>query len=258
VTTLSLTTRFLRQVPVLSPQSRLFCFPFAGGSASVFAGWGEAMKPDTEVWAAQPRGRGARFREVPYQTVEEMVEDYLVVLRPHLDLPYAFYGHSLGGLLAFELTKQLQAEGMRLPERLFIGASAPPVLGLIHPRIHHLADSEFVEQIQLRYSGIPAQVLNEPELLSMFLPVLKADFAAYENYDRKARTRVLIPVTAFAGADDRGIRSEMMALWQGHTDGAFDLRDVEGDHLFLPASGKTVLSAIQQTLLASHAQGIRV
>src|ERR1700734_2402956 len=143
-----LASRFLRMTDASLAQARLFCFPFAGGSAAVFAGWGEKLKPGIEEWAAHPRGRGRRFSEPPHRSVAEMVQDYLTVLRAHLDLPFAFYGHSLGGLLALELAQQLRAEGLSLPGRLFIGASAPPVVGLIHPAISHLSDEGFVTAVQ--------------------------------------------------------------------------------------------------------------
>jgi surfactin synthase thioesterase subunit len=230
------------------PQVRLFCFPFAGGSPPVFAGWGALTKPEIEVWAAQPRGRAMRFREAPCRSVAEMVEDYLSVLRFNLDMPFAFYGHSLGGLVAFELTRQLEAEGLAAPEHLFIGASVPPSLGLIHPEIHHLVDDQFVSAIQERYAGIPSAVLNEPELMELFLPVLKADFAAYERYRFVEESPVNCPITAFAGDEDPGISPQILANWSRHTQGEFRLHTVPGDHFFLTVSRDVVLSSIRKNL----------
>jgi medium-chain acyl-[acyl-carrier-protein] hydrolase len=244
----SMSSRFLRMGPPRQTTTRLFCFPFAGGSAAVFAGWGDAVGPDMEVWAAQPRGRGSRFRETLHRSVSEMVEDYLVVLREQLDLPFAFYGHSLGGLLAFEATRRLCAEGLPLPEHLFIGASAPPVLGLLHPRIHDLPDEPFVAAVQERYSGIPEAVLSEPELMELFLPALKADFAAHETFDRSRVTRVPSPITAIAGSDDPVIQPAMMEEWARHTNGDFALYEVPGDHFFLATSRSLVLARIRTVM----------
>ena len=247
-----LAARFLRLGAAPRAQRRLFCFPFAGGSAAVFAGWGEKLKPEIEVWAAQPRGRGMRFSERPHQSVPEMVEDFLQALRTHLDLPFAFYGHSLGGLLALELTQQLTVEGLPLPGHLFIGASAPPVAGLIHPRISHLSDEGFVTAVQDRYSGIPESVLKEPELMEIFLPALKADFSAYETFDRERVMQVHCPITALAGSDDAVIVPDLMQEWRQHTKASFDLRIVPGDHFFLSTSSETVLSTVREKMLSAQ------
>ena len=214
----------------------------------MFAGWGDALKPEMEVWAAQPRGRGSRFRERLHRSVQEMVEDYLEVLRGHLDRPFAFYGHSLGGLIAFELTRRLEAEGLLKPEHLFIGASAPPVLGLLHPKIHDLPDGTFVDAVQERYSGIPEAVLREPELMDLFLPALKADFAAHETFDRSRVTRVACPITALAGMDDPIIPPAMMEEWSRHTESEFQLLAVPGGHFFLTTSRDEVLSRIRSVV----------
>lgn len=208
------------------------------------------MKPEIEVWAALPRGRGMRFREKAFLSLEEAVEEYLSAMKPLLDLPFAFYGHSLGGLMAFELTLRLQTEGLPTPERVFVGATAPPHLGLIHEEIHHLGDAEFVTEIQERYGGIPAEVLNEPELLGIFIPPLKADFAAYERYRFEESGRMICPVTAFAGLDDTGVAPALVEEWERHTEAEFSFMTVPGDHFFLSTSGDAVLAAIRENLSA--------
>lgn len=229
---------------------RIFCFAYAGGSPSAFAGWGERLGPEIEVLSAHLRGRAMRFSEPPDRTMAKIVEDLFEGLRTHLDLPYAFYGHSLGALMAFELILRLQREGLPLPEHFFIGASVPPHLGLIHEEIHHLKDAEFVTAIQDRYSGIPDAVLNEPELMEIFLPVLKADFTAYERYRLAGTERIEIPITAFEGDTDPGIPTGTMAAWEKLTEGAFELYTVPGGHFFLTESAAFVQGRIRERLLA--------
>jgi medium-chain acyl-[acyl-carrier-protein] hydrolase len=244
----TLRSRFVSSPKALRGQRRLFCFPYAGGSAPVFAGWSERLQPEIEVWAALPRGRGQRFRETTLETVEAMVDDYLWALRDNLDVPFAFYGHSLGGLVAFEMARRLEAEGLPTPEHLFAGASAPPHFGLVHSRIGYLPDAEFVDVVQERYAGIPAAVLNEPELMELLLPVLRADFAAYENYELADTGSLNCPITVFAGSEDRGIAPEVMAGWGQHTRGNFAMHTVPGDHFFLAVSKELVLTTVQQEL----------
>lgn len=213
----------------------------------MFNGWGARIGAEIEVWAAQPRARGMRFNEAPLATVDAMVEEYLAALRPSVDMPYAFYGHSLGGLVAFELTRRLEAQGTG-PVHLFIGASTPPHLGLLHEEIGHLADGPFVEAIQERYAGIPAVVLEEPDLLAMFLPALKADFAAYEKYSFRRTGPVKCPMTVFAGADDAGIAPHIVEEWERHAGGGFAMHTVPGDHFFLTESAGLVLGIMRNCL----------
>ena len=250
--------QFVRQPGALHPQARLFCFPFAGGSPAVFSGWGQKLGPEIEVFAAHPRGRGMRFRERPDVMVHGMVEDFLSVLQLHLDLPYVLYGHSLGGLIAFEITRQLEKQGLRMPEHLFLGASAPPHLGLIHEAIHHLPDEEFVEALQERYAGIPQEVLREPDLLAMFLPALKADFTAYELYKFMDAEPVNCPMTVFGGESDPGITPGLLEQWARHTSQEFSFNAVSGDHFFLAGSAPIVLASIRDALTAGSVRDLAV
>jgi surfactin synthase thioesterase subunit len=197
-----------------------------------------------------------RFRERPDSLVQGMVEDFFSVLQLHLDLPFVLYGHSLGGLIAFEITRQLEAQGLRMPEHLFLGASAPPHLGLIHEAIHHLPNTEFVEALQERYAGIPQEVLREPDLLAMFLPALKADFTAYELYQFAESHPVSCPVTVFGGESDPGIEPGLLEQWSRHTSREFFLQKVSGDHFFLTESSSTVLASIRDALAAVNVSNL--
>lgn len=245
---------FVCQAPVVEARVRLFCLPFAGGTAAVFHGWGERLRPEVEVWAAQPRARGMRFRERPLGSVAEMAEEYLEALRVGFGLggpaagAYAFYGHSLGGLLAFELVRRIEAEGLPGPQHLFIGATVPPHMGLIHERIGHLEDGAFVDAVQERYGGIPAEMLREPELLALFLPALKTDFAAYENHVHRRGKKIAAPMTVFAGEGDTASRAVLLEEWERYTSGPFMLRVTPGDHFFLSRSLEMVLGWIRQGL----------
>jgi surfactin synthase thioesterase subunit len=242
------TPQFVRQMGAAKPRARVFCFPFAGGSPTVFNGWSKHLGEDIEVLAAHPRGRGMRFRERPDTDIPTMVAEYLSAVRLHLDLPFVFYGHSMGGLIAFELTRALAAEGLPMPVHLYVAATAPPHLGLIHEPIHHLPDAEFVDALQQRYAGIPAEVLREPDLLALFLPALKADFTAYELYQFQEAAPVGCPVTAFAGESDPRVTPGLLDQWSQHTTRPFALQQVAGGHFFLLESTAPVLAVIRQGL----------
>jgi surfactin synthase thioesterase subunit len=160
------------------------------------------------------------------------------------EIQYGFYGHSLGAVIAFETARRLAALGVRGPSRLFVGACRTPELPPILPTVGRLSEDEFLEAVQQRYGGIPAAVLEEPELLEMILPIMRADFAAYEDYCYEVGPGLACPITAFAGTGDPVVRTEDMAGWAHHTSGPFELHAVPGDHFFLAQSRDRVLDVI--------------
>ncbi len=217
----------------------------------MFAGWGGCLRPGMEGWAALPRGRGMRWGEAVLNRVTAMVEDYLAGLMESdslLEKPYALYGHSLGALVAFEVARRLEASGVRRPQHLFVGAAAAPLAGPLHSRLGAMEDAEFVEAVQGRYQGIPAEVMAEPDLMAMMLPVLRADFEAYENYRYDAGAKVGCGITAFAGVEDEGATLEVMRGWGEVTEGGFDAVAVAGGHFFLNESRDVVVETIRATL----------
>jgi medium-chain acyl-[acyl-carrier-protein] hydrolase len=231
---------------------RLFCFPHAGGAPSVFFGWPELLAPAIDVvWVQQP-GRGSRFSEKPHievsQIATEIVAEILADGSGWDDLPFCFYGHSLGALVAFETARQLRRRGGSMPIQLMVGAARAPHLERILPPLGHLPEEEFVQEIQSRYSGIPEAVLQQPELLKLFLPVLRADFAAYESYYYAEEGPLPCPITAFSGTADPMVSLESMQAWSRHTNDVFTLHTLVGDHFFVTSERATLVPMIRQSL----------
>lgn len=244
---------------------RLYCFAHAGGTAATFAQWGRLLAPDIEVYAVEQPGHGTRMNEEPLTDVAEMARAILPDLIDMQSdrLPFAFYGHSLGAVVAYELAlamchNERKAAGSsytpseRWPQltlqHLFVGAVRAPHLPPVLPPVSHLDQAEFLITVQQRYGGISDAVLAEPELLEMILPPLRADFAAYEAYFHADRQRLTCPVTAFAGSLDPVVRSESVAAWADHTSGPFRFHTVPGDHFFLAAYREQVLGLIARVL----------
>jgi medium-chain acyl-[acyl-carrier-protein] hydrolase len=167
------------------------------------------------------------------------------------DRGFAFYGHSLGAILAFELAQRLRAEGLRQPSHLFVGAARPPHIGPPQPLLAGLDDKEFLEAVQARYDGVPPEILSNPEVLSMFLPALRADFAIYESYAYKPLGPLDCPISAFAGTADPHVPAELMAGWEKHTTAGFSLRSLRGDHFFLEESRDELTGSILHKLSVS-------
>jgi medium-chain acyl-[acyl-carrier-protein] hydrolase len=235
--------------------SRLFCFPHAGGGPVVFHDWGQRFDSEIECVALQYAGRGQRLREQPATSVEDLVGEIAANLAVLSDKPFALYGHSFGGIVAFELARELRSRGLREPHNLFVGASRPPHLELPFPKIHHLCDEEFIENVQARYGGIPAAIYGDAELREMFVPAMRADFTAYESYQYLPGEPLDCPIAAFAGAEDKAIRAESLAEWALHTIAEFNIDVLPGGHFFPAVSGKELTGILQTHIAARLIEG---
>jgi medium-chain acyl-[acyl-carrier-protein] hydrolase len=243
----------IRPVPVSAPSVRLFCVPFAGVGPSAFRGWAQALGRDVETFYVQLPGREGRIREQSLSSVAEMTELLVEALLPWLDRPYALMGHSLGGLVAFETAHALRN---RVPEpvTLFVSATRAPQLPNSRPPLHGLGDVAMLEAVNARYAGsVPAAVLESPELVELLAPALRADLSALETYSYPMRAPLGCPISVFGGRHDRAVSMDVLEPWAAETTGGFQLRTIEGGHLFLQSALTTVVDAIREDL-APHIQ----
>jgi medium-chain acyl-[acyl-carrier-protein] hydrolase len=234
----SLTPWLVCPKPRLSATRRLVCFPFAGGGGSAFRNWIDSFNSDIEVHWIQLPGRENRLRDVPFTSMEELVPAltkavFGTVADRAVDPPFAFYGHSLGARVAFEVARSLRRQGLPQPCHLFVGASQAPHLAWPHPHLHDLKESDFIEEIQKRYGGVPRQILEDPELRALLIPVLRADIRIMEKYQYRAEPPLDCAITAFGGAADRTVSRSALEAWEGQTQAGFRLHMVEGSHFFL-------------------------
>mgnify|MGYP001615144830 CR=1 FL=1 len=235
--------------PIPRAELRLFCFPYAGSGAVVYRTWPNDLPPEVEMCAIQLPGREHRFRETPLRNLDEAVTALAQALQSHWDLPFAFFGHSLGGLIGFELAHYLREQGARVPIQLFISARRAPHLPEPLPPIHALPDAEFLVQLQNRYGGIPQAILQAPDLLNAMLPLLRADFTLFEKYVYRSRSPLVCPITVFGGEHDQIVGREDLAAWQEHTTDAFSLRMLEGDHFFVRSAQFEIVREVSRRLL---------
>ncbi|WP_369212145.1 thioesterase II family protein [Streptomyces flavofungini] len=237
---------FTRHPSTGTPVLRLFCFPYAGGGASVFHDWGGELPEGVDLWAAQLPGRESRVAEAPVRRMDALVDALHEAIAPRLDMPYAFFGHSMGALVAFELTRRLRAAGRRLPERLLLGAFRAPQLPNPHIRIHHLPDE--VLKTVLRKEGTPQQVLDNDELMRALLPTLRADLEVCDTYRHRAEPPLRMPVTLFGGHQDVRVSRGDLDRWRAQADGEFRLVMLPGSHFFLHSSQDLLLAELRSAL----------
>lgn len=233
---MSTTPWLARFAPRPAAALRLFCFSYAGGGAAVYRPWALALPPAVDVAAVVLPGREGRLREAQLHNMSDLLAALVPALLPYLDLPFALSGHSMGALVAYELTQELRRRGAPAPRQLLLSGRRAPHLPEPDPPIHHLADDAFVAEIQRRYNGIPPEVLQYRELLDLLLPSLRADMAVIETHRPHERVeppvRFAGPVSVFGGLDDpRATRCELEG-WQDYTEASLVLRQFPGGHFY--------------------------
>jgi medium-chain acyl-[acyl-carrier-protein] hydrolase len=227
---------------------RLFCFPYAGGGSSVFRCFPDYLPRGVEVCPIQLPGRESRWGEPPFTRMPRLVDTLARVLPPYFDRPFAFFGHSLGAFVAFELTHKLRRMKAPAPLQLFVSGAHAPHIPDPAPHIHKLPDAELLQQL-LDYNGIPPAILRNNEYVQLFLPILRADFELYETYVHLPRAPLDCPISAFAGLQDCKAGSAAVAAWKAHTRAAFTFHAFPGDHFFLFSRQKWALAAVSRQLL---------
>lgn len=237
--------------------ARLFCFPCAGGGAENFRGWAAELPEFLDVSAIQPPGRGARFREPLVDRIGEWLDSLEAAIAPELDRPFAFFGHSVGALTAFELTRRLRRAGRPLPARLFVAGRRAPHLPSRRPRLHALPREQLLAELR-SLNGTPPEVLAHEELMDLLLPILRADFSLDATHVYLPEPPLERPITAFWGDADPLADEAQTRAWSEHTTAGLSLHGFAGDHFFVNVP--SVRSAMLQTIaeqLAADWQGVR-
>ncbi|TBR58322.1 putative thioesterase [Westiellopsis prolifica IICB1] len=226
---------------------RLFCFPYAGGSANIFRSWSNHLPVDVEICAIELPGRGMRIKLPSFTQLEPLVTELASVFKPNLDKPFAFFGHSMGGLVSFELARLLRKQYGVKPSHLFISARRAPQLVDPKSPIHDLPEAEFIEELR-RLNGTPEALLNNDQLMQLFMPILRADFAVLETYIYSQETPLDCPITAFGGLQDQEARHDQIKAWQEQTSASFSLHMLPGNHFFLHSFQSLLLEIIYRKI----------
>jgi medium-chain acyl-[acyl-carrier-protein] hydrolase len=226
---------------------RMFCFPYAGGGASAYRGWGASLPQEIEVCPVQLPGREGRLREPSFTRSEEMITAIADALTPWLDLPFVFFGHSMGGMIGFELTRELRRRGRTLPLHLFVSGRRAPQLPARDEPIHNLPEPEFIERLR-ELDGTPEEVLQHAELMKLLIPLLRADFAVNETYEYAEEAPIDIGISAFGGLSDVDVSRDDVEAWSVQTRGRFRMRMMPGGHFFLHNQKDLILESVARDL----------
>jgi medium-chain acyl-[acyl-carrier-protein] hydrolase len=226
---------------------RLFCFPYAGGAAQIYREWSGGLPSNVEVCPIQFPGRGSRMREAPYTKLLNLVESLSPAIVPSLDRPFAFFGHSMGATIAYELSRLLSKQHGLEPAHLFVSGRAAPHIPDDRPHNYNLPEPEFIAEVR-RLNGTPAEVLEHPELMQILIPLLRADFELVQTHKYTEGPPLSCSITAFGGLRDQHVSPEDIEGWRQHTTGSFSVRMLPGDHFFVTTSQKLLQRIIAQEL----------
>jgi surfactin synthase thioesterase subunit len=245
--------------PWLMPFSRggngrlnLFFFPHAGGGASAFYQWSRVLPKEITGYAIQMPGRETRLREPLHREVPPLVASLAEELQPYFEAaPFIFWGHSMGALLGFELTRHLQQQGLPAPQRLLVSGYNAPHIPYADPKIHHLPEADFIAALE-KLNGTPETVLKDAELRELVLPIVRADFQLVETYTYRENEPLNCPITVLDGAADGKTNEADLQEWQRLSTQALEMFSFPGDHFFLydlqPKLISTVLYLLNRQL----------
>jgi medium-chain acyl-[acyl-carrier-protein] hydrolase len=241
------TTLWLVTKPQPNARLRLFCFPYAGGAATAYRMWSKFLPSTVDLCPVQLPGRGGQMSKQPFTQMTPLVEAAASELEPYFDRPFAFFGHSMGAVIGFELARHLRRASKPGPLHLFVSGRRPPQsLKKIVPT-YNLPEPEFVELLR-RLGGTPREVLEHQELMPLLIPLLRADFELIQTYSYTAGSPLNCPITAYGGLQDPEVSQEELKDWGQQTTGQFSMKMLPGDHFFLHSAQNVLLALLAREL----------
>jgi medium-chain acyl-[acyl-carrier-protein] hydrolase len=226
---------------------RLFCFPYAGGSAVIFRNWKNLFNSEIEICPVEIPGRGTRRHETPYTAMEPLIDALAAGICHLLDRPFAFFGHSMGAMICYELCRKLYRDKKAGPISLVVSARPAPQIVDAELQTYDLPEPEFIEHLR-GLDGTPSEVLAYPNLLTLLLPALRSDFKLVETYRYSPGPQLACPITAIGGLHDREVSPDHIARWQELSSGAFQQHMLPGNHFFIHQAESQLIGIIAKQL----------
>lgn len=234
--------------PNAEAQVRLFCFPYAGAGSTIFNTWSDSLLPEVELYLIHLPGRDKRFKETPYKLLSPLAEALTEALYPHVNKPFAFFGHSMGALVGFEVARQIRSCFALCPVHLIVSGKRSPHLPDPHPNLHYLLDDELLIESEKLYGNLPEIITQDRELLQFFLAIMRADLTMIETYQYKNGDPLECPITVFGGTQDNSVDENELSAWRDHTVAAFNVQMFQGDHFFIQTNRTAIIQSIKKEL----------
>jgi medium-chain acyl-[acyl-carrier-protein] hydrolase len=224
---------------------RMFCFPYAGGSAAIFRSWQSRLPSLVEVYPVELPGRGVRWREPAISRLPALVESIASAIIGKLNKPFVLFGHSMGALLCYELAQYLGRYHDLQAAHLVVSGCPAPDFVQDREQTYALADREFSAKLR-ELNGTPPEILEDTELMKLLLPTLRADFTIVDTYQFSPTVGLSCPITVMGGLDDPELGARDLLGWQDHTSGSFCHHMFPGDHFFIRPSQERMLAVLRK------------
>ncbi|MBU3112548.1 thioesterase II family protein [Clostridium lacusfryxellense] len=226
----------------------LFCLPYAGGSEAIYYKWKKELNTSIKLIPISLKGRGKRFNEDFYESIEEAVDDIFLNIKDKIvNEDYAIYGHSMGSLLGYELYYKISKLKLRKPTHIFFSGYKAPSIIRKREDTCNLSDSDFMKKI-MELGGTPEELMNNQEIFKMFLPIIRSDFKMLETYTYKKReAKIECDVSILNGKQDT-INLKEILDWKNHVCRGFNIYNFEGNHFYINNNIENITNIINDTL----------
>ncbi len=238
--------------PPMTTRLKLFCFPHAGGGGSAFVRWPPRLPVDVHVCPVQLPGRENRYSEPLPRSGTQLVTAIATQV-PFGDGPFAFFGHSMGSVVALEVARALRKGGRTLPRLIIASASTPPQFGYGHITLHQAQGPELIRQ--LRMYGTPEAVMAHQELLELAIPIVQNDSRLVNEYRHAPEPPLPVPLVVYSADSDPTVPTERLDAWRELTSARFARRTFRGGHMYLHPGDDAFFSALSEDLATAAAGG---
>ncbi len=227
----------------------LYCFPYAGGSSSIYSKLKHFADKNIKVIPVELAGRGQRISEPLYNNMAEVINDvYNKILSSVGEQPFALFGHSMGSSIVLELAQKILKDKKIEPLQLFLSGRCPPVLYKNFNKIYDLPDEKFINEVY-ELGGTPKEVFENKELRHLFMPILRSDYKLIEEYEYiEKEEKLSCDITVFNGKDDKMTSLEGLQKWADYTSGKTEIIEFDGGHFFLHNQMEQIMKIINKTL----------
>ena len=233
-----------------APRLRLFCFPYAGGSADIYRSWRNWFPEQIDLCLVHLPGRSKNMGRRAFSQLVPLVAEIANHISLLTDIPYALYGHSMGGLISFELARELSHQLRTVPKHLFVSGCRAPQYPRDEPLTFNLPHDAFIAELK-KLNGTPEEVLANSEVMELFIDLLRADFELVETYQYHPGDHLSCPITVYGGIEDEHVPMEACHQWQKQTSASCKVRMFSGDHFFIRNAETDFVNAFRTDLLSA-------